>query len=482
MKVCCPGFFDLIHPGHERFLVNLASEYASLDVVILEGGSHRLEAVRLTPIEAKDRIEQIMANSPDVSVTIVPMEEVVEWFRVNEAVNTIVVGDESALQSYHWLTAVEPILTKRSGGVKIYRESARGPFIQRRNPYIFPRSYDAESVYKHLLESRGTTVSSLCKKIEGTCKSSRVLVVGDLIADEYIQCSVGGISAEAPIPVMIENNRSVFVGGAGVIARHLKFLGCSVTLATSYGQGESAEAVQAQLNADGIHCFHLSDSGSMLIKSRYLSKSTKLFRVTRGDAYIPFDPDSFEQLLAQLPSFDLLFVADYGSLFQNETLISRLLQESHSLAIPVVSDVQARAPGTSVLNVPGAYVVMPTEREARLAVGLTEVGLEELGRMLMQKGSFRALGLTLDEDGLLVFDIDNQASVVYLPALNRDPVDVSGAGDCQLVVFAMSKFSGNDIVTSAVISSIAAGIAVSNLGNIPVSLNDIEECWNQREF
>ena len=53
MRICCPGFFDLIHPGHERFLRNLASEYGDVRVVILDGDLHRLEGVRLTPEKAR---------------------------------------------------------------------------------------------------------------------------------------------------------------------------------------------------------------------------------------------------------------------------------------------------------------------------------------------------------------------------------------------------------------------------------------------
>ena len=479
MRICCPGFFDLIHPGHERFLRNLASEYGAIRVVILEGGPHRLGGVRLTPEEAMHQIVELLADYPDAIVEIVPAGEVADWFRVNHQVNTVVVGDESALMSYGWLESVEPVLVGRGGGVRIYRESSSGPKLDQRKTYRFPRSYDAESVYRDLLDSQGADVLSLCSKIEEACGSSRVLVVGDLIVDEYIHCSVAGISAEAPIPVMTENRRSIFVGGAGIMARHLAALGCEVTYAASFGLGDASEVVETQLASDGVSCFHLSSSGSPLIKSRYVSGSSKLFRVTRGDAYIPFEQDRFERLLGLLSGFDVLFVADFGSLFRNGPMTSRLLEECKERDIPVVVDVQAREVGASVLDVPGAYVAMPTEREARLAVELPEIGLEELGRTIMSRGGFSSLGLTLDEDGVLVFDSETPASVAYLPALNRDPVDVSGAGDCQLVYFAMSRLSGNDIISSAVVASVAAGVAVSNLGNLPVSLEDVRECWRE---
>ena len=201
--------------------------------------------------------------------------------------------------------------------------------------------------------------------------------------------------------------------------------------------------------------------------------------MTRGDAHIPFEQDRFQYLLGLLPGFDVLFIADFGSLFRNVAMTSRLLEECKEHAIPVVVDVQARGAGPSILDAPGAYVAMPTEREARLAVECPNIGLEELGRTLMSRGDFGSLGLTLDEDGLLVFDSQHPASIAYLPALNRDPVDVSGAGDCQLVYFAMSRLSGNDTISSAVVASTAAGVAVSNLGNLPVSLEDVREAWKE---
>jgi len=483
MKICCPGFFDLIHPGHERFLCNLASEYDDIRVIVLEGGRRpdRLGGVRLTPEKARQQIKRMLAEYPGTAVEIVPIEGVAEWFRANEQVNVVVIGDESGLASYGWLNIVESMLIRRGGGIRIYRESFGGHVLDQRKFGRFPKSHDAEAIYKDLLDSQGTTISSLCSKIEEACGSFRALVVGDLVVDEYIHCSVAGISAEAPIPVMNENRRSVFVGGAGVMARHLAALGCEVTYAASFGLGDVSELVEARLKSDGITCFHLSNSGSPLIKSRYVSGSSKLFRVTRGDAHISFEEDKFEQLLGLLSGYSVLFVADFGSLFRNVSMTSKLLEECKERAIPVVVDVQARGVGASVLSAPGSYVAMPTEKEARLAVDLPDAGLEELGRTLMSYGGFGSLGLTLDEDGVLVFDSEALASVAYLPALNRDPIDVSGAGDCQLVYFAMARLSGSDVISSAVLASVAAGLAVSNLGNLPVTLEDVRECWREGE-
>lgn len=480
MKICCPGYFDLIHPGHERFLANLARDYENVSVVVLSGRSNRLGGLRLTPEQSRVAVEKALLRFSNTSVCVVSPEDMLGWLQSQEDVCTLVVGDEVTLQGFGWLQAVEKLLESRGGGVRIYRESSSGsPLLDHRKSFKVPKSYDAEAVYQESLDGQGTTISALCEQIEATCRSSRILVIGDLIADEYIHCSVTGISAEAPIPVMTENDRSIFVGGAGVMARHLSALGCDVTFASSFGLGSISRAMDDQLEADAIDRIHLSEAGAPLVKARYLAGSTKLFRVTRGDEFIPFEEGRFNRLLSRLSDYDLVFVADFGSLFRNEKLISKLLQQCEIQNLPVVADVQARQSGTSVLNAPNSFAVMPTEKEARLATELHEAGLEELGRHLMEKGMYDALGLTLDQDGLVVFDRDQKASVAYLPALNRDPIDVSGAGDCQLVYFAMSKFGGNSTIASAVIASIAAGVAVSNLGNQPVSLDEVRACWEE---
>ena len=132
------------------------------------------------------------------------------------------------------------------------------------------------------MDSQGANFSSLCSTIEETCGSSRVLVVGDLIVDEYIHCSVAGISAEAPIPVMTENRRSVFVGGAGVMARHLGALGCEVTYAASFGLGDVSEEVESQLTSCGVACFDLSSSGEPADK---VSLRVGLEQALPGDAW-----------------------------------------------------------------------------------------------------------------------------------------------------------------------------------------------------
>lgn len=480
MKICCPGYFDLIHPGHERFLANLARDYESVSVVVLSGRSNRLGGLRLSPEQSRAAVQRALRRFANTSVSVVSPDDMLDWLQSQEDVCTLVVGDEATLQGFSWLQAVEKLLDSRGGGVRIYRESSTGsPSLDHRKSYKVPKSYDAEAVYQESLTGQGTTITALCEQMEARCRSSRVLVLGDLIVDEYIHCSVSGISAEAPIPVMTENDRSVFVGGAGVMARHLSALGCAVTFASSFGLGSISQAIEDQLEADAIERIHLSDAGAPLVKARYLAGSTKLFRVTRGDDFIPFEEERFSQLLDRLADFDLVFVADFGSLFRNEKLMTELLQQCRRQNLPVVADVQARYSGTSVLNAPNSFAVMPTEKEARLATDLHEAGLEELGRQLMERGMYDSLGLTLDQDGLVVFDREQKASVAYLPALNRDPIDVSGAGDCQLVYFAMSKFSGNPTIASAVIASIAAGVAVSNLGNQPVSLEEVRACWQE---
>ncbi|MGH9203515.1 MAG: bifunctional ADP-heptose synthase, partial [Vicinamibacterales bacterium] len=308
----------------------------------------------------------------------------------------------------------------------------------------------------------------------------KVVVIGDLIVDEYINCDPIGMSQEDPTVVVTPIRSDRFVGGAGIVAAHARGLGADVTYLHVAGDDEVGKYASEMLTRYGVKGKSVIDeSRPTTLKQRYRAQGKTLLRVSHLRQHdIPNEVG--EVLLANarsvLDQADLLMFSDfnYGCLPQH--LLDELTGVCRERGIMMAADSQSSSQISDVSRFKHMHLLTPTEREARLATRDFGLGLVSLAEAVRQKAVAEHVILTLGSEGVLVQVPEDQGKRIEtdrLPALNSTPKDVSGAGDSLFACASMALAVGANIWQSAYLGSIAAALQISRVGNTPLTIQDL---------
>ncbi len=296
----------------------------------------------------------------------------------------------------------------------------------------------------------------------------RVLVVGDVMLDEYWRGEVERISPEAPVPVVHVGSRSARPGGAGNVAMNLAALGVQVTLFGVTGRDAAAEQLRETLAQAGISArlWALADRPT-ITKLRVLGPHQQLLRLdaeTVAPVAVPDLATAFEAALAET---DIVVLSDYGK---------------GLLAAPAPLIAAARARGLRVLVDPkgadygryaGASAITPNRAEFERIVGPCGdlPALEAQGQALCRQLGLERLLVTRSEAGMTLLGSD---SVRHLPARAREVFDVTGAGDTVIAWLAGALAAGLDWPAAAWLANAAAGVAVGHSGAVAVTPAELQ--------
>ena len=307
----------------------------------------------------------------------------------------------------------------------------------------------------------------------------QVLVVGDLIVDEYIDCEPLGMSREDPTLVVMPIMSERFVGGAGIVAAHARRMGARVSYFAACGKDDARSFAYDKLVSYGVDCHLLVDeTRPTTIKQRYRANNKTLLRVSRlrqHDLSDDLIDDTFRQMELALSQADLVIFSDFNYGCLPQPLIERIAARCQDRGTPMVADSQASSQIGDVSRFRGMKLLTPTEHEARLAMRDHQSGLVVLADALRAKARAGHILITLGAEGILIRSSDEGIGLVTdrLPAFNAAPRDVSGAGDSMLTCAAMALAVGTDIWRSAYLASVAAACQVSRVGNIPLSASEL---------
>jgi D-beta-D-heptose 7-phosphate kinase/D-beta-D-heptose 1-phosphate adenosyltransferase len=297
-------------------------------------------------------------------------------------------------------------------------------------------------------------------------RGKRVLVVGDVMLDEFIWGKVARISPEAPVPVVEVTDQSFHLGGAGNVARNVRALGGEALLAGVVGRDSAGERVLDAVGAAGIHSLlAVSDSGRpTTVKTRIVAHNQQVVRADRESASEV--PDAIESAIVEsarraLPSCQALVVSDYQKGVVTPGLVGRLLPLARRRGIPVLVDPKVR-------HLPlyrRVALVTPNQREAEEATGLAIRGSGPLlaaGRALLRQLQCRAVLITRGEQGMSLFERGRPP--VHIPTSAREVFDVTGAGDSVIATLALAVCAGARLPEAAALANHAAGVVVGKLG------------------
>lgn len=302
-----------------------------------------------------------------------------------------------------------------------------------------------------------------------------LLIVGDVMLDEYVWGDVHRISPEAPVPVLKVARRSMAPGGAANVAANAAVLGARVVLGGVVGADLAGEMLRGILQekyggADGLIIDPLR---STTVKTRIVAHHHHIVRVDveSHDELSTYVESSFlEWVEHQLPSITALVLSDYAKGFLSLGLTQRLITLARTRGYPIIVD-----PKTNDLSkYLGATVITPNQREAEDAAGIPirdEASLTLVGNKLLAKLAETALLITRGADGMSLFVNGQAPSHVRTEA--REVFDVTGAGDTGLAIMTLAVASGATLEEAMRIANKAAGIVVGKVGTATVSIKEL---------
>jgi D-beta-D-heptose 7-phosphate kinase/D-beta-D-heptose 1-phosphate adenosyltransferase len=319
--------------------------------------------------------------------------------------------------------------------------------------------------------------------------SRRILVLGDLMLDEFIWGKVSRISPEAPVPIVNVTGESYYPGGAANVARNLREFTGHVAIMGLAGNDAAGDRLLELLAAAGIDTrgVQRDPAFATITKTRIIARNQQVVRVDRESTRALSGAETeraIEQLDSMVAGVDAIVVADYGKGFVTQPLANHLCRSARAHGKILTVDPH---PHTS-LAWAGVTAVKPNRLEAFIAAGmppsepvtpvLADEALLEVGRRLRRLWQAESLLITLGEHGMLLFAGD--AAPSHTPTRAREVFDVSGAGDTAIAVLTLGLAAGATPGEAAELANRASGIAVGKLGTATVTLDELQASFRSQ--
>lgn len=304
--------------------------------------------------------------------------------------------------------------------------------------------------------------------------SLRLLVVGDVILDEYLLGSVQRVSPEAPVPIVHEQQRRYILGGAANVASNLAGLGCHVSLVGVVGEDEQGTRLRSLLWERKVNHEGVVDDPARptTTKTRVLADHQQVLRLDR-EFSAPLDDRVTASIIERLdgltPKCDAIICSDYGKGVLTTKLVSNLIKQARRVHCPVFVDPK----GTDYSRYRGATVITPNKREASEASGLPvtdEVEIAACARRLLEQVQSQAVLITRGQEGMTLYSGE---TIAHIPTAAQEVFDVTGAGDTVVSVLALAHAAGAPLNEAAYLANLAAGIVISKLGTAVVRIDEL---------
>jgi len=319
------------------------------------------------------------------------------------------------------------------------------------------------------------TMSKISLTLLDRLANKKILVIGDIMLDQYWWGSVTRISPEAPVPVVRLERTSTNVGGAANVASNIAALGCTPVLIGCIGDDPHGRELTSNLKMCGVDSTSLAVVSAMqtIVKTRIIAGGQHIARVDQEQSNSDFR-NAGEELRrsvdANISEVAAIVLSDYAKGTLSVELIDKAIQAAAALDIPVIVDPK----GQEFVKYSGASLITPNRREAATACGL-DPGVknvtESAGRMLRGKLPSTSILITEGENGMTLFT--GEEAPFHTDSAAREVFDVTGAGDTVVAALAVALTNGISLRESVEFANTAAGYAVQRVGTTIVSLDMI---------
>ncbi len=303
--------------------------------------------------------------------------------------------------------------------------------------------------------------------------ANTIVIVGDVMLDEFIWGKVQRISPEAPVPVVEVLDETYHMGGSANVAANIRGLEGTPIPIGVLGRDSAADRVLDLLKQSGIEVSGLvRDDRPTTLKTRIIAQNQQVVRTDRESrkALSPqVNADMASAFLRHLPQAKAVIVSDYDKGVVNRELLSAILPKARNAGVPVFLD--PKVPHADYYR--PITLITPNQREAELLTGTAiedERGLEDAGRRLLGKFECEYALITRGEEGMSLFSGSGSR---HLPTFAREVFDVTGAGDTVIATLALAWAGGGTMEESAILANHAAGIVVGKVGIATVSQSEL---------
>jgi len=304
---------------------------------------------------------------------------------------------------------------------------------------------------------------------------SKVLIIGDIMLDQYQRGMVERISPEAPVPIVRITEQVFKIGGAGNVAQNVATLGGCPTLISICGQdlyGDNLQDICGSLRVES----HLirSSSRETTLKTRIMAAHQQMLRVDR-ETDRKLDAREFASLVEtvdrKIENFSTIILSDYGKGIISEEFLRWLAGRKRADQKIILDPKTCNFPYYADF-----YCMTPNKKEASEGAEMPITSREEIleaGREIIRRRNLRSLVITLGGEGMAVF-LPGQG-IFHLPTTAKKVFDVTGAGDTVIAVIALGLSSGLDLLSSSILANCAAGLVVGQVGAVGITQEELTE-------
>ena len=480
--ILCHGVFDVVHPGHIRHLL-YAKNKADILVVSLTADRfikkgiyrpHIPEDIRALNLSAFEMVDYVLIDNHE---------------KPNELIKSL--QPNYFAKGFEYGSSGLPIATKEE---KKIVESYGGKMIFTPGDIVYSSTklldYSLPNIHLEklaVLMKKNKISFDFLRKIIKKFSKQKVFIIGDTIVDTYTRTNFIGGQTKTPTFSVLYQDKKNYVGGAAVVALHLKAAGAKVEFSTVLGNDELKNFVKKNLLKAGVKLHAEIDSQRPTTnKNLIISKNYRLLKIDTIDNR-PIRDDIAKKMIARAKrnKFDCLIFSDFRHGIFNKLSLDIFLKTLPK-KIFKVADSQVASRWGNILEFKNFDLITPNEREARFSLADQDSTVGNLCYQLLKKSKCKNLIIKLSERGLFASTNDKKmANYFSLDSFAKNISDPVGAGDALLAYSSLTLKVSNSLVAATIIGSIAAACECEIDGNEPINsslvlkkMNEIEKQLN----
>jgi rfaE bifunctional protein kinase chain/domain len=477
--IMCHGTFDLVHPGHIRHLIYAKSK-ADILITSLTADAH-IHKANFRPFVPQDLRAMNLAAL-----------EVVDYVIIDENPTPIenikIIQPDLFAKGYEYSKSGLPPRTREE---KETLESYGGEILFTPGDIVFSSSHIIETAPPNLsaeklhalMQAEGVTFDKL-RSVLASFARAKIHVVGDTIVDSYTYCTLIGGNTKTPTFSLRFDYQVDFVGGAGIVAKHMNGAGAEVHFSTVLGDDPLKNFVLKDLEQHGVACDAVIDhTRPTTQKNLFTAQGYRMLKVDKLDNR-PISDKILERLKTLIAGSqaDAIVFSDFRHGIFNQTTIPALIS-----ALPEgplhVADSQVASRWGNILDFQGFDLITPNEREARFALGDQDSTVRPLAMELYKRANCKFLMLKMGERGMMTYRAPSSEVRAFftVDTFADRVVDAVGAGDALLAYATITLVVSKCVVSASILGSIAAALACERDGNNPIDPDDVRKRLDQVE-
>ena len=469
--ILCHGVFDVVHPGHVRHLAYAKTKAQILIVSITadrhsKKGSYRPhipENLRALSLAAFEMVDYVLIDEEATPLTnlkaLCP-----DYFAK---------GFEYTSTGLPRATQAEADVVQAYGGEMIFTP---GDVVYSSSKFLDLSLPQVQLEKLLILMQHNDITFATLKETLKKLFNYRVHVVGDTIVDSYTRTAFIGGQAKTPTFSVLYQGEDDYIGGAGIVAQHLRAAGASVTFSTVLGNDRLKDLVLEGLKNSGVETRAIIDSTRPTSKKNaIIADGYRLLKIDTLDNR-PISEDIVDRLVTAVKTSpaDAVVFSDFRHGIFNQMSIPPLVE-----AIPPmmfrVADSQVASRWGNITEFKSFDLITPNERESRFALADQDSTVGRLCSLLQESSQYKKLILKLGDRGVFGVNRDESVKSSYfsVDSLATNVVDAVGAGDALLAYATLAMLATGCLVTASILGSMAAACECECDGNIPIRPDDV---------